>query len=88
LVAGRFFQTYLIGTGQTSWEVLRSRSIFYLREVPEHVYPFSRGCCLNISSVCLRDPKRKAPHEWPMPAEPYGDAQRFWWIENEHWSCF
>ncbi|KAJ1467504.1 DHHC palmitoyltransferase-domain-containing protein [Baffinella frigidus] len=83
-----FFQTYLIGTGQTSWEVLRSRSIFYLREVPEHVYPFSRGCCLNISSVCLRDPKRKAPHEWPMPAEPYGDAQRFWWIENEHWSCF
>lgn len=38
-----FFQSYLIATGQTSWEVLRARSVFYLREVPEHVYPFSRG---------------------------------------------
>ena len=83
-----FFQSYLIATGQTSWEVLRARSVFYLREVPERVYPFSRGCWGNIASVCLRDSKRRAPDFWEMPGEPYGDAQRFWWIENEYWNCF
>jgi palmitoyltransferase len=82
-----FFHSYLIYTGQTTWEVLRTRSISYMRGVPKDVYPFSEGGCTNIKSVCLR-PLNSQPRIWPSPEAPFKDTQRFWWIENEYYSCF
>jgi len=82
-----FFQTYLICTGQTSWEVYRRSSLSYLKGVPDRVFPFSEGWIRNILGVCWR-PSKAPPRNWETPSPPWKESQRFWWIENEYWSCF
>lgn len=80
------FHSYLIYTGQTTWEVTRPRQISYMKGVPKDVYPFSQGGCANIKTVCLLS--HAYPRTWPDPVGPYKDTQKFWWIENEYYSCF
>mmetsp|Transcript_76085 Transcript_76085/g.111433 ORF Transcript_76085/g.111433 Transcript_76085/m.111433 type:complete len:424 (+) Transcript_76085:50-1321(+) len=82
-----FFHTYLIYTGQTTWEVTRPQQISYMRGVPKEIYPFSEGGCINIQMVCCR-PRKAPPRAWQDPIGPYKETQKFWWIENEHYSCF
>ncbi|KAJ7944088.1 S-acyltransferase [Quillaja saponaria] len=44
---------YLILTNQTTYELVRRRRIFYLRGIPERVYPFSKGVCRNLYNFCF-----------------------------------
>lgn len=86
-----FFHTYLLCTGQTTWEAMTRDRISYLKHVPDHVYPFSVGCRGNLASVCLRGvygAEGKTPTRWALPEPPWQASQKFWWIENEYWSCF
>lgn len=46
------FHSYLILTNQTTYELVRRRRIQYLRNIPERVYPFSRGACRNLYEFC------------------------------------
>ena len=59
----------------------------YMRGVPKDIYPFSEGGCNNIRAVCCR-PHRSPLRVWKDPTGPYQESQRFWWIENEYYSCF
>ncbi|XP_059292975.1 protein S-acyltransferase 10 isoform X2 [Lycium ferocissimum] len=43
---------YLILTNQTTYELVRRRRIQYLRNIPERVYPFSKGACRNLYDFC------------------------------------
>lgn len=89
------FHTYLLCTGQTTYEVAKRDRISYLKDVPSQVYPFSVGCLGNVREVCGRGglpccgaPGRAPPVRWPLPSPPWRESQKFWWIENEYWSCF
>ncbi|KAG7034050.1 Protein S-acyltransferase 10, partial [Cucurbita argyrosperma subsp. argyrosperma] len=46
------FHSYLVVTNQTTYELVRRRRIFYLRGIPERVYPFSKGVCHNLYDFC------------------------------------
>ncbi|XP_055803289.1 protein S-acyltransferase 10-like isoform X2 [Solanum dulcamara] len=46
------FHSYLILTNQTTYELVRRRRIQYLRNIPERVYPFSKGACRNLFEFC------------------------------------
>ncbi|XP_060191330.1 protein S-acyltransferase 10 isoform X2 [Lycium barbarum] len=43
---------YLVLTNQTTYELVRRRRIQYLRNIPERVYPFSKGACRNLYDFC------------------------------------
>ncbi|KAL9680055.1 hypothetical protein QQ045_017929 [Rhodiola kirilowii] len=71
------FHSYLILTNQTTYELVRRRRIPYLREIPERIYPFSNGVCINIynffcarSSLYYLEPLPRA-HEIEAKARPY-----------------
>jgi len=82
-----FFHTYLILTGQTSWEVWRREAASYMKDVPPEVFPFSQGWRANLDMVFCRS-HRQPPRRWAQPSAPWDEKQRFWWIENQYWSCF
>ncbi|XP_022926989.1 protein S-acyltransferase 10-like [Cucurbita moschata] len=46
------FHSYLVLTNQTTYELVRRRRIFYLRGIPERVFPFSKGVCHNLYDFC------------------------------------
>ncbi|XP_033510498.1 protein S-acyltransferase 10-like [Nicotiana tomentosiformis] len=46
------FHSYLILTNQTTYELVRRRRIQYLSNIPERVYPFSKGACRNLYEFC------------------------------------
>ncbi|XP_009773581.1 protein S-acyltransferase 10 isoform X2 [Nicotiana tabacum] len=46
------FHSYLILTNQTTYELVRRRRIPYLRNIPERVFPFSKGACRNSYEFC------------------------------------
>ncbi|KAL3376150.1 hypothetical protein AABB24_002874 [Solanum stoloniferum] len=46
------FHSYLILTNQITFEVLRKRRIPYMRNIPEGVFPFSKGACRNSYEFC------------------------------------
>lgn len=46
------FHSYLILTNQITYEVLRKRRIPYMRNIPEGVFPFSKGACRNSYEFC------------------------------------
>lgn len=46
------FHSYLILTNQTTYELVRRRRIPYLRNIPERVFPFSKGVCRNSYEFC------------------------------------
>ena len=53
------YHTYLMITGQTTWEQVSRNRILYLKDLQEMSNPFNEGCCCNtIRFVChirLRD---------------------------------
>lgn len=46
------FHSYLAMTNQTTYEKTRRRRISYLKDIPDGVHPFSKGCTGNIKSFC------------------------------------
>ncbi|KAM3343076.1 protein S-acyltransferase 10 isoform X1 [Capsicum galapagoense] len=46
------FHSYLILTNQTTYELVRRRRILYLRNIPERIFPFSKGVCRNLYDFC------------------------------------
>ncbi|XP_016557993.1 protein S-acyltransferase 10 isoform X2 [Capsicum annuum] len=46
------FHSYLILTNQTTYELVRRRRILYLRNIPERIFPFSKGACRNLYDFC------------------------------------
>ncbi|KAI7745916.1 hypothetical protein M8C21_005544 [Ambrosia artemisiifolia] len=47
------FHSYLVVTNQTTYELVRRRRIPYMRNIPERVYPFSKGACKNLYNFCF-----------------------------------
>ncbi|GLU19702.1 hypothetical protein SLE2022_359360 [Rubroshorea leprosula] len=46
------FHSYLVLTNQTTYELVRRRRVSYLSGIPERVYPFSKGVCMNLYNFC------------------------------------
>jgi len=82
-----FFHSYLVVTGQTTWEASSIGNVTYLKGLPVGIYPFSEGWIHNVRRFCFRS-SRDPPTRWPQPEPPWQEGQRFWWLENEYWSCF
>jgi len=82
-----FFHSYLVVTGQTTWEASSVGNVTYLKGLPVGIYPFSEGWIRNMRRFCLRS-SRDPPTKWPQPEPPWQEGQQFWWLENEYWSCF
>lgn len=58
------FHTYLISTNQTTFEVAARWKVDYLKDLPGHANPFSRGCAWNMwDAFCL-----SVGHEYVLPA--------------------
>jgi hypothetical protein len=47
------YHTYLVLTNQTTYEASYRDRVPYLKDVPEHVRPFSRGVVRNLHSFCV-----------------------------------
>lgn len=43
------YHTYLMLTGQTTWEQVSRQRILYLKDLEALVNPFDEGCCKNVS---------------------------------------
>lgn len=80
------FHTYLVASGQTTWEVSRERSISYLRNLPRGSHPFDEGVQVNIRRVFCDAGLRR----WRVPSrevlEERERRQTFW--NNDRYSCF
>ncbi|KAK6922528.1 hypothetical protein RJ641_010832, partial [Dillenia turbinata] len=63
------FHGYLILTNQTTYELVRRRRIPYLREIPERVYPFSKGICRNLYNFCCTRSSIYAMEPLPLAQE-------------------
>ncbi|KAG7026713.1 Protein S-acyltransferase 10 [Cucurbita argyrosperma subsp. argyrosperma] len=59
------FHSYLVLTNQTTYELVRRRRIFYLRGIPERVFPFSKGVCHNLYDFCCH---RRVYQLEPLPS--------------------
>ncbi|KAH7423024.1 hypothetical protein KP509_12G036300 [Ceratopteris richardii] len=46
------FHSYLILTNQTTYEVIRRGRLYYMRNVPHNVKPFSKGYVRNVANFC------------------------------------
>ena len=61
MVVGLLFlyHTYLMLTGQTTWEQASRSSITYFKDLQELYNPFNEGCCCNLVNFlcgnCSRD---------------------------------
>jgi len=80
------FHTYLVATGQTTWEVSREQSVRYLRDLPRGAQPFDEGCERNLNQVfCATEVRR-----WKVPSkealEERASRQTIW--NNDSYSCF
>ncbi|KAK4262015.1 hypothetical protein QN277_027631 [Acacia crassicarpa] len=69
LVLLLLFHSYLILTNQTTYELVRRRRIFYLRGIPERVYPFSKGICRNLYNFCCARRSVCSLEALPSPLE-------------------
>ena len=43
------YHTYLMLTGQTTWEQVSRHRILYLKDLEVLINPFDEGCCKNVS---------------------------------------
>ncbi|KAL4366700.1 hypothetical protein GQ457_05G011980 [Hibiscus cannabinus] len=63
------FHSYLVLTNQTTYELVRRRRISYLRQVPERVFPFSKGVCRNLYNFCCARSSIYSLEALPSPEE-------------------
>ncbi|TNV77412.1 hypothetical protein FGO68_gene7041 [Halteria grandinella] len=79
------YHTYLLLSGQTTWEHSRRDVITYLRIYPTGVMPFYEGIIGNLKRVFLHEGKCV---DWEL-RQPYEirEAQGFNLCENEYYSC-
>lgn len=79
-----WYHTYLLMTGQTTWEQVKGKRISYLKPYPKGFRPFHFGVLENLKILLWQ----KDFFEWEMP-----DVQMVWkempfnWCENQYWSC-
>mmetsp|Transcript_16759 Transcript_16759/g.42423 ORF Transcript_16759/g.42423 Transcript_16759/m.42423 type:complete len:467 (-) Transcript_16759:56-1456(-) len=86
------FHAYLVATNQTNYEMLRMTTaggVHYLRDVPEGIAPFSKGCAANCADfLCQgRDTWGEAPVMPPLEEMRFAAAQGSIW-NNKYYSCF
>jgi palmitoyltransferase len=75
------FHIYLISIGTTTWEIMRRKSISYLKPFPYNFHPFSKGFFANwVDAILSRNTKN-----WILPRPM--NVYPFNWCENEYWSC-
>lgn len=75
------FHIYLISIGTTTWEIMRRKSISYLKPYPYNFHPFSDGCLRNWMDSILRKNTRNWILPKPLVIYPFN------WCDNEYWSC-
>ncbi|KAE8693455.1 Protein S-acyltransferase 10 [Hibiscus syriacus] len=63
------FHSYLVLTNQTTYELVRRRRIPYLRQIPERVFPFSKGVCRNLREFCCARSSNYSLESLPSPQE-------------------
>ena len=79
------YHSYLICTGQTTWEHLSRLSITYLQDLPFSIKPFSQGCVRNITEFSQRGNHEK-PINWTVQWR-LGDPVPFKWYDNDYLNC-
>lgn len=79
------YHTYLLMSGQTTWEHSRRNTITYLAIYPVGILPFYKGIWENIKIAFCHGGKCR---EWSLQ-EPYElkEEQGFNICENEYYSC-
>jgi palmitoyltransferase len=75
------FHAYLISIGATTWEIMRRKSITYLKPYPTNYQPFSKGFCQNWKDAATV--REATLWTLPRPLVMYP----FNWFDNEYWSC-
>jgi palmitoyltransferase len=79
------YHTYLILSGQTTWEHSRRDVISYLKIYKTGVLPFYEGILGNIKRVFWHGGQCQ---DWDLPQpRDLRDAQGFNICENEYYSC-
>ena len=81
------FHSYLLLSGQTTWEVSSEQRVTYLRDLPRGSKPFDDGAIENARTACF---PRKTPKTWRIPSvatlQARENEQTF--FQNDHYSCF
>lgn len=79
------YQSFLLASGQTSWEHMRRRTINYMNVYPTGFLPFYETVSANLKAAFSHDGKVR---DWKLrPVHELKQVQGFNWFENEHWSC-
>lgn len=84
------FNTYTICTNQTQYEITEGPDLYYLKDVPENVFPFDEGIVQNVKNFCWVHPFVRRPDPvWHMPPVEHWAEQRLrWnWFNNKYYSC-
>jgi len=81
------FHSYLLLSGQTTWEVSSEQRVSYLRDLPRGSKPFDEGAVENLRAGCFPGPH---PRRWRIPSlaelEARENQQTF--FNNDSYSCF
>ena len=81
------FHSYLLISGQTTWEVSAETRVPYLRNLPRGCKPFDEGCEKNVKAACFPD---ELPRRWRAQSleamEARENRQSIW--QNDRYSCF
>ena len=81
------FHSYLLMSGQTTWEVSAETRVPYLQNLPRGCKPFDEGCEKNVKAACFPG---ELPRRWRAQSleamEARENRQTIW--QNERYSCF
>ena len=79
------YHTFLLVSGQTTWEHARKHSITYLKIYPTGIMPFYEGMLGNVKRAFCHG---NQCHDWEL-AQPneIRENQGFNYCENEYYSC-
>jgi palmitoyltransferase len=75
------FHVYIITIGTTTWEIIRRRSISYLKPYPYNFHPFSKSCFQNWLDCACAYKLTVWVLPRPTPVYPFN------WCDNQYWSC-
>ena len=81
------FHSYLLLSGQTTWEVSAQKRVTYLKDLPSGSKPFDEGAVANVRAACY---PASIPRTWRVPSlaalEAKANDQTF--FQNDRYRCF